>query len=272
MKNVILLLAFVLIQNYNSQKKANVLVITEGKNNVSAITAKSPAINITKTPIQYNSLIVKYQENINFPKEELAKLPEEAREKFSLLLKRPIYFELKNNGNESSFQVISDTKKEYSSTDTGHTTEKKEVFNLPTMNIYKNFGNNTMLQQRLLDKMYLVTGSLNKINWKITNEKEKINKFTCTKATASIENKNVTAWFTDEIPSNDGPSIYFGLPGLILKVETSDFNFSILEIKYDNNIDIKKFTEGTLIPQNKFDQKLKHQLENPETTTETISK
>lgn len=57
--------------------------------------------------------------------------------------------------------------------------------------------------------------------WNITNEQEIIMGYVCTKALLKNENNDqviAEAWFTKEIALPIGPSYYFGLPGLVLKV------------------------------------------------------
>ncbi len=69
-----------------------------------------------------------------------------------------------------------------------------------------------------------------KINWKLTNEAQKIGKYTCLKATAIVmrkyrdgyKEKKIIAWYTPEIPLNFGPKFYYGLPGLILSLQEGD--------------------------------------------------
>ena len=52
--------------------------------------------------------------------------------------------------------------------------------------------------------------------WKITNETGKLGNYTVIKA---IAGKNITAWFTPDIPVPFGPDGEGGLPGLILKIQ-----------------------------------------------------
>lgn len=65
------------------------------------------------------------------------------------------------------------------------------------------------------------------MNWKIEAEKQKIGEFQAQKATAEFGGRTWTAWFTEEIPFNDGPYKFRGLPGLIVKVEDSSQSHSI---------------------------------------------
>ena len=72
-----------------------------------------------------------------------------------------------------------------------------------------------------------------KINWKISPEKEKIGNFLTQKAETKMYGRKWFAWFTPEIPIQDGPYKFHGLPGLILKIEdeTKSHSFSLSEIK-----------------------------------------
>lgn len=65
---------------------------------------------------------------------------------------------------------------------------------------------------------YLVQDSRNQ-NWKILPDKEKIGDLMTQKATCSFAGRKWTAWFTTEIPIQDGPYKFHGLPGLIVKLE-----------------------------------------------------
>ncbi|WP_185146628.1 GLPGLI family protein [Chryseobacterium sp.] len=69
-----------------------------------------------------------------------------------------------------------------------------------------------------------------KMTWKILPEKETIGEFSVQKATIKLFGRNWTAWFTTEIPIQDGPYKFHGLPGLILKI-ADDKNTHVFEIK-----------------------------------------
>lgn len=72
--------------------------------------------------------------------------------------------------------------------------------------------------------------SLPVFNWQLTEENKTINGYTCKKATTRNttfnSNQSIVAWYTDQIPVNDGPMHYNGLPGFIIQVEIG--NNSIL--------------------------------------------
>lgn len=58
-----------------------------------------------------------------------------------------------------------------------------------------------------------------KPEWKILPEKQKIGAYNVQKATASYGGREWVAWFTTEIPFQDGPYKFYGLPGLIVQIE-----------------------------------------------------
>ncbi len=65
---------------------------------------------------------------------------------------------------------------------------------------------------------YLVKENL-KINWEILPDKEKIGEFYAQRAKTQLWGRTWYAWFSTEIPVVDGPYKFYGLPGLIVKVE-----------------------------------------------------
>jgi GLPGLI family protein len=121
---------------------------------------------------------------------------------------------------------------------------------------YKNIKTNTFVQeQEFYGKRFVIQDSLLKIDWIMGKETKQIGNYTCFKATAMIpsskmafwefswsklrqeqpindddtkqndEDKSepfteVTAWYTPQIPVSQGPSEFWGLPGLILEVSS----------------------------------------------------
>lgn len=72
-----------------------------------------------------------------------------------------------------------------------------------------------------------------KLNWKILPDKEKIDEFNAQKAIADFAGRKWIAWFVSDIPIQDGPYKFHGLPGLIVKIEdeTKSHSFVLKEIK-----------------------------------------
>ncbi len=83
-----------------------------------------------------------------------------------------------------------------------------------------------------------------KFNWTILNDKQKIGAYNTQKATTDFGGRKWTAWFTTDIPLQDGPYKFHGLPGLIVKIEDADKNYS-WELK--GNKKVPNFNEVTFL-------------------------
>lgn len=105
--------------------------------------------------------------------------------------------------------------------------------------------------------------SNNEFKWTILKETKKIDKFICYKAITQkiIENqkgkfiKNVTAWYTNEIPLSYGPRGYGGLPGLILELNEGKLLFYAKEIDLNSKEKVKiiKPIGGKKLSQKEFE-------------------
>ena len=110
--------------------------------------------------------------------------------------------------------------------------------------IFRNIQSQTYTNKKeLYGKMFLIKDSIPNTKWVMTGETKKIGMYNAYKAThtkeveerimsfrrggnqASNESEQkrmkevvITAWFTPEIPVSTGPSLFGGLPGLILEV------------------------------------------------------
>ncbi|MCZ2084054.1 MAG: GLPGLI family protein [Flavobacteriales bacterium] len=83
-----------------------------------------------------------------------------------------------------------------------------------------------------------------KFDWKIQSGKEKIGAYNTQKATTEYGGRKWTAWFTPDIPLQDGPYKFYGLPGLIVKVTDDGNNYS-WELKGNKKVD--NFKEATYL-------------------------
>ncbi|KFC19534.1 GLPGLI family protein [Chryseobacterium sp. FH1] len=93
------------------------------------------------------------------------------------------------------------------------------------------------LQNRILRDQYNVLEE-RPIVWKITSEKLKIGEWTTQKAETEFAGRHWYAWFTTDIPIQDGPYKFHGLPGLIVKLEdkTQSHRFSLIGVKNISSI------------------------------------
>ena len=86
--------------------------------------------------------------------------------------------------------------------------------------IYKNYEANTIELTELIPigGYVLCKEPLQNHNWNILNEMKQIAGYKCQKATCRFRGRDYIAWFTRDIPINEGPYKFSGLPGLIVKI------------------------------------------------------
>ncbi len=95
--------------------------------------------------------------------------------------------------------------------------------------IFKNYpdGQTTVTDLATpLQANYIYEDDLKNIKWNITKEKATILSYSCQKATAKFRGRTYEAWFTTDIPVNNGPWKFGGLPGLIMRVSDSQKHFA----------------------------------------------
>ncbi len=104
------------------------------------------------------------------------------------------------------------------------------------------FFRHTIIKESPDFKMFLVTrigqtklkvADDRKMNWKVLSEKQKIGDINVQKAETEMYGRKWIAWFTTEIPIQEGPYKFHGLPGLIVKIEdeTRSHSFELNGIK-----------------------------------------
>ncbi len=90
--------------------------------------------------------------------------------------------------------------------------------------IYNSYVDNIRCNQNI-DQMH---------QWQMVEETDTILGYVCQKACLTYAGRDYTAWFTTEIPINDGPWKFWGLPGLILKVVDKEELFEWVAIGLEN--------------------------------------
>ena len=99
--------------------------------------------------------------------------------------------------------------------------------------VAKNYQNgNVDFRNRIGMDAFKVTED-RKIAWKILPNKQKIGNWETQKSTTEFGGRKWTAWFCNDIPIQDGPYKFFGLPGIIVKLEdqTQSHVFNLVGIK-----------------------------------------
>ncbi|WP_130736611.1 GLPGLI family protein [Flavobacterium sp. J27] len=78
-----------------------------------------------------------------------------------------------------------------------------------------------------------------------------------------IKEKTITAWYCPEIPINQGPDKYWGLPGLILEVNdgTTVLLCSKIVLNSKEKVEIKAPTKGKEVTQKEYDEIVKKKME-----------
>lgn len=110
---------------------------------------------------------------------------------------------LVNSGKVSAYEVMADKS------NLSHT--RFEQF------IQKDLRKNVTIHEKINRDMYKYSITRN-LSWNISDTTAVINSYECTKATTHFAGRDYEAWFTKEIPISDGPYIFCGLPGLIVKI------------------------------------------------------
>ena len=150
--------------------------------------------------------------------------------------------------------------------------------------LYKNTKDESFTSQsEVFGKVFLIEDQLEKQDWTLSNETKNIGEYTCYKATYTreqpvvrsfisvngdndqeededtepeMEEIEVTAWYAPDLPVNNGPARYQGLPGLILEVNDGGLTLmcSKIVLNSKDKIDISKPTKGKKVNQEKFDE------------------
>lgn len=92
--------------------------------------------------------------------------------------------------------------------------------------VYNSYVDNIICDQKI-DHMH---------QWQMVEETDTdtILGYACQKASITYAGRDYTAWFTTEVPINDGPWKFWGLPGLILKVIDNQELFEWVAIGIEN--------------------------------------
>ncbi len=156
---------------------------------------------------------------------------------------------------------------------------------------YKNVRSQELLQeQEFFGKQFLIKDELQELNWELGSETKTIGQYTCFKATAvkeatgfdignfgkrpsDDEDKKkeedkpkeiiVTAWYTPQIPVNQGPDTYWGLPGLILEINADKTTIlcSKIVLNPSEKDEMKVPSKGKEVTQAEYDAIVKKKME-----------
>ena len=100
--------------------------------------------------------------------------------------------------------------------------------------VCKNIEDNKMISKEFIfNQAYFISDEIPDFKWEILKDTKKIEGFECNSAVTKFRGRKYKAWFTQEIPINNGPWKFSGLPGLIIKVQDESKEVSFLLKKLD---------------------------------------
>ena len=133
-----------------------------------------------------------------------------------------------------------------------------------------NINREVLLKKETFGEVFLVSHKMTE--WLFTQQTKKIGKYTCYKAIrknkdyekrdsifSSKKSIKTSVWYTLEIPVPYGPSLYNGLPGLVLEANFGKIVFKATKIIVNpkNKTRINKPVEGIKIDEKEYYKKIK---------------
>lgn len=138
--------------------------------------------------------------------------------------------------------------------------------------IFHQQNSNENVSYILIDDGFYTLKTTNPILWILENDRRTVGGLPLQKATAVFGGREWTAWFTSEIPFQEGPYKFRGLPGLIVEISDRQgyFDFKLIrsqniEKTFDTTDLIERFNgqTPTAINQKIFVKKMIQQYESP---------
>lgn len=132
--------------------------------------------------------------------------------------------------------------------------------------VIKNSKNKNLEYYDRIFSDYYVYLDAPSFQWKIEKEKKAICGYTCQKATTSFRGREWTAYYAIDIPKNDGPWKFSGLPGLILRIEdkNKEHVFTAISIRNSkNDIYLEKKNSRFKTKREQFNKQLNAFKTNP---------
>lgn len=91
-----------------------------------------------------------------------------------------------------------------------------------TLKIYFNKDKKLKVRQtEFMTRLFREELDMPKYKWKMGSATKEILGYNCMQAEIQIEDKEILAWFSANIPVSAGPDNYYGLPGLMLEVNVN---------------------------------------------------
>ncbi len=131
---------------------------------------------------------------------------------------------------------------------------------------HMNLQNGTITETReFMGRKFLIAGNMPRYEWRLSAEQSQFLGYVVQKATATHDSTEIEAWFTPEIPVSTGPSLFSGLPGLILSVsvDSGQTVYSATEVNLASVEDaaIKAPDDGQEVTRDEYEQIVAEKLE-----------
>ncbi|MCU0447389.1 MAG: GLPGLI family protein [Microscillaceae bacterium] len=140
-------------------------------------------------------------------------------------------------------------------------------FTRPQNEFYFDFGQKRKVEMRdFMSKKFLIEDSIKNIPWKLVDETQTIQGYTCKKATYYNEERkqNLMAWYAEKIPLMSGPEAINTLPGMILALDINEGEIVItakkVEVRPLQKNELKVPNEGKKITAAEFKKLVDEQM------------
>lgn len=134
------------------------------------------------------------------------------------------------------------------------------------MESLKSSADKKIIYQKRYKTKYQYEEQQPEFTWQLHNDSKKILNYNCKKATAKYRGREYIAWYASEIPVNNGPYVFEGLPGLILEIEDSNNKYHFTAVGIDKkpmDIYLRNDKEILKISREKFREVEKTYHDNP---------
>lgn len=130
----------------------------------------------------------------------------------------------------------------------------------------KKLKDGIVTHQNRIKRLYEYDEDMPDFKWQFEKGRKKILGYNCRKASVKYRGRNYVAWYSAEIPINNGPYVFQGLPGLILEIEDVEGIFHFLAKGIDKKpIDIYFEDQKNIlkVSRQKLREVRKNYYENP---------
>ncbi|MCT3698927.1 GLPGLI family protein [Elizabethkingia anophelis] len=132
--------------------------------------------------------------------------------------------------------------------------------------LIKDIAKGTYVFQDRVKNTYQYEEKQPSFNWKLEKGTKDILGHKCNKASTEYKGRKYTAWYATDIPINNGPYVFQGLPGFILELEDEDKEYHFIAVAIDKNskpIYIRTESDILKVSREQFKKVEKSYYDNP---------